>query len=318
MAFILIKKNYKHQLNSHKRPQRSRTIALPAMLLSLTLAANHVQAEQPIAIEQPILNDTQEIDSTHSQTELANSNIIAFTDNDTDKISANEQNKLLAKLKQNPWAFLHPFKANYTVYSNGKKLGSATRELSIEDGYWKIRRHGKLSKWLLNLKSDEHSKFKIEEQKLMVESFKTSSKVSFKDKKTINQHYDWQNKIETGNKGKTKWQLELNQETFDRMSHIIQLRADILTNQKEFNYLVSYKGKRELYTYHRTTVEQIKTPFGLLDAVKMDRDDGDESNSIWFSPELNYFPVKISKFEQDEAEIVLILNKLDYTESSND
>jgi hypothetical protein len=315
MAYTLIKKNYNSQLSFSFRAPRFQSNTLLCFLLAFSFGSIQTLAEEASEVDSSAeaVNESTHSELNSKETQLSVTPPLAL-EADSDNISANEQNRLHTQLKQNPWMFLHPFIANYTVYSGSKELGSATRELTYQEGKWKIHRKGKLSKWFLSLKSDEYSSFVIVENKLLVDSFYTSSKVSFKDQKTINQHFDWANKIETGNKGKNKWELELANDTYDRMSHIIQLRADLLSNQSEFNYLVSYKGKRELYTYHNAGVEKIKTPFGVLDAIKMDRDDGNESNSIWFCPELNYFPVRISKFEQDEAEIVLELNKLEYTE----
>jgi len=289
------------------------------LLFNSSFGVNLALAQKPASSAPTLENRDEKIGATANPIENQVTQISPSTQETSspqiksENISANEQNRLHAKLKQNPWIFLHPFKANYTVYSGKKKLGSATRELTNIEGSWKIRRKAKLSKWFLNLKSDEFSSFEISDNKLLVNQFFTSSKVSFKKKKIIKQDFDWLKQIETGSKGKRKWELELKQETYDRMSHIIQIRADLLTNKKVFDYIVSYKGKRELYSYYRAATEKVETPFGVLDAIRMDRDDGNEGNSIWFCPEINYFPVRISKFEQDEAEVVLKLNKLEYT-----
>lgn len=228
-------------------------------------------------------------------------------------ISASEQNRIQQKLKENPWVFLHPFNATYSVYRGKKKVGSATRNMQVTEDLWKIELSANLKKWFISLKSKEYSSFQILDKAMLVKEFYTSSKVSFKDRKTIIQQFDWQTKVETGKKGKANWQLPLEQPTYDRMSHIIKLRADLLSNKEKFDYIISYKGRRELYSYQKAGIEIIKTPMGELMTWRMNRDNGDESNSIWFCPELNFFPVKIAKFEQDEPEVTLELNNLEYT-----
>jgi len=222
-----------------------------------------------------------------------------------------EINRRKQKLRLNPWLFLHPYEAAYEIYSENDKLGIAYRRLSDTDGLWQLKISTKLKKWLLTLKSNEYSNFKIQQQKLITQKFYSSTKISFKKARTIEQNFDWLNLKETGRKNKTNWQLELSGQVFDRMSHILELRADLLRGEENFEYLVSYKGSRKLYQYTQAAIEKLNTPLGELEVVRMNRISGDDSSfSIWLSPELNYFPVKIAQFEQDKPDVELRVKSL--------
>jgi len=147
--------------------------------------------------------------------------------------------------------FLQPYQAIYDVHSDGETLGSSTREIIFNSGQWTIKTNTKLKKWLLTLKSKEHSNFNIQSGKLLTHEFFTSSKVTFQKEKEILQSFNWQNKLETGKKDDQTWQLPLKKPVFDRMSHILELRKDLIRGSSKFNYLVSYKGKRKMMVAFR-------------------------------------------------------------------
>lgn len=230
-----------------------------------------------------------------------------------EQINPHELNRVHTELKQNPWLFLHAYEATYEVSSEGDKLGTAVRKLNRNGDSWRLQITSKLKKWLLSLKSNEHSDFLIEQNQLFTKEFYTHTKVSFKKKKVIQQNFDWQNKLETGRKDKKTWSLPIEHHLFDRSTHMLKLRSDLLLNKQAFDYPISYKGKRKTYSYSKQEVETIATKFGEFETIKMVRTSGDDSAfSIWLSPELNYFPVKIAQFEQDKPDVVMTLTKLQF------
>ena len=258
------------------------------------LATEKTGSSQLVKLQKSGSNDAEEIDQINAQ-----------------ELLPSEINRRKQKLRQNPWLFLHPYLATYEIYSENDRLGVANRQLSDTDGLWQLKISTKLKKWLLTLKSNEYSNFKIQQQELLTQKFYSSTKISFKKARTIEQNFDWINRIETGKKNKKNWQLELSEQVFDRMSHILELRADLLRGEENFEYLVSYKGSRKLYQYTRAATEKLNTPLGELEVIRMNRISGDDSSfSIWLSPELNYFPVKIAQFEQDKPDVELRVKSL--------
>ena len=266
------------------------------------------------ANEQPLESPT----ATQTSNQPLSINVEKKTANVTpqnNELMAGEHNRIKSGIRKNLWNFLEPYNAVYQVHSEGDKLGMAKRQMYQENDSWKLSISTNLKKWLLSLKSEEYSKFKIQDQTLMTGQFYSKTKISFKKNRTISQLFDWQNKIENGNKGKKKWQLPLDTHLFDRMSHVLQLRADLIKGKKQFEYLISYKGKRKTYSYVKSEIEVIKTDIGEFAAVRMDRVDGDDSSfSIWLCPELNYFPIKIAQFEQDKPDVILTLSKFEEPE----
>lgn len=238
---------------------------------------------------------------------------LSIDSKENNQLLASEENRLKTQLKNNPWLFLHPYNATYEVHSDGEKLGNAKRQLENNNGIWKLLISTKLKKWLLSLKSYEYSDFLIAQKELFSQKFYTETDISFKKARKISQEFNWADKLETGHKGKKNWQLPLDEHVYDRMSHILKLRADLLTNKRHFEYLISYKGKHKTYRYKKADIEIIKTQIGEYATLRMDRIKGDDSDfSIWLCPELDYFPIKIAQFEQDKPDVILTLAQLDY------
>ena len=218
---------------------------------------------------------------------------------------------VLSKESDN-WQFLKPYQATYDVSSEGKKLGQSTREVVFEDNQWTIKSFTKIKKWMISLKSNEYSKFAIKSDQLLTNEFHRDTKITFQSPRVINQKFDWEKQLETGKGRKNNWQLPLKKPVFDRMSHVLELRKDLLKGKSQFNYLISDKGSRKNYKYTKGENERLTTPLGEIEAVRMDREkkNGDRF-SIWLCPTLDYLPVKIAQFEKGEQEIILTINKLD-------
>lgn len=213
---------------------------------------------------------------------------------------------------KNQWNFLQPYQATYQVNADGDDLGSATRKISHSNGNWKLSLTGKISKWLLTMRTEEYSEFNIQQNQLFAQKFFTQKKVTFGKTKEVSQSFNWQEKKETGNKDKTRWELPLEEHLFDRMSHLLALRKDVLNAKNSFDYLISYKGNRKIYQYKNAGTEIVRTPLGELTAIKMTRTNGDDARfSIWFCPELEYIPIKIAQFEQDKPDVIMTISKFE-------
>jgi len=222
-------------------------------------------------------------------------------------------------VKTSPWKFLHNYQAKYSVLYDGKKVGHATRELTKHDNLWTLTTQAKLSKLFFKVKSRELADFQIKDQNLLTERFFSETKRTFKKDRKMEQVFDWEHKTENGFNGKKKWKLELNQQVFDRVSHVIQLRSDLLSGKDSFVYNVSYKGKHEIYTYHLEKKESIKTNMRELSALKLVRKKSNGDIFVfWLSPELNYLPIKIAQYEDDKADVVMLLESIDYTSAQTE
>jgi len=271
--------------------------SLVTIFLLLAISPSAYSAEQKINI------DTPQSDINPAIRDDADSNIdIALEE----KIEGSAP-------AQHSWLFLHPYSAKYTVLSDGDSLGHATRQLKKTGPDWSLNTYAKISKYMLTLKSTELTEFHLKESQLVTDRFYSSTKMTFKKARKMEQKFDWQKNLETGSRGKKQWQIEIKPQVYDRVSHIIQMRSDFLAGKRSFRYLVSYKGIISEYLYEIDKKEILTTSMGKLSTVKLIRNkSGGDIFALWLSPELNYFPVKIAQYEQDKPDVTLLLESLDY------
>ena len=232
----------------------------------------------------------------------------------TDNVSSKKKVEIATPLSlSNPWAFLKPYQAKYSFLLDHDKLGLSTRTFSRDQQYWVLDTCTSASKFIINLKSTENSKFHIKDGRLMNDRFVSFSKRTFKKAKKVKQFFDWDSKLETGSRNKKKWLLPIESQVYDRVSHLIQLRADLINGKKEFSYAVSHKGKVQDYLYQLDTNEVITTKMGELTVQKYVRAKSNGATfAIWMSPELAFFPVKISQSKKDSPTVTLLLESIDY------
>ncbi len=293
------------------------TVAIATLSFSVFAQATDKEITKPNTdtknISQPIATKKA---STEDQLNHSQKPISANTSEPSNAETTNQIALTDNKAEIN-WLFLHPYQASYDVFSDGDIIGSANRRLIKNDikaqSHWKLEMTTKLKKWMLSLKSHENFQFKITSNQLYPLTFYSSSKVTFKSAKVIEQYFNWDKKVEMGKRKKAQWELPIEHGIFDRMSHIVMLRGEVLSGIKVFDYQVSYKGRRKNYHYEIAGNETIKTPFGNIETIRLNRIKGDESSfSIWLGKDYNYLPIKIAQFEQDKPSVELVLNKFNY------
>lgn len=223
-----------------------------------------------------------------------------------------EQN-LLSQTKPASWRFLHPYTAQYQVYSEGELLGEAKRQLQLNKNQWRLSSDAQVSKYFFKVRSSESSEFEIKQNQLFTSEFNSKTKITFKKAKKMAQKFDWSTGIEVGNKDKKSWQLNHQHLVFDRMSHLLQIRSDLLNKAQELIYPVSYKGQVQQFNYIIEATETINTKMGSLETVRLVRtkNNGDIFK-LWLSPKLNFFPVQIAQYEKGEPDITMLLESLEY------
>lgn len=88
----------------------------------------------------------------------------------------------------------------------------------------------------------------------------------------------------------------------DKITYQLQLALDVAAGKKDLHYQVADGKKIQDYKFSVTGREQLKTPLGLVETVKVERvrdDDGDKETTLWLAPQWNYALVKL--MQQDDG-----------------
>lgn len=110
------------------------------------------------------------------------------------------------------------------------------------------------------------------------------------------------------------WKMAIGPGTQDKLSYQLQMRLDLKAGLQTLSYQVADGGKLKTYSFAVTGQEQVETPYGTFQAVRVVRDrgkDADRQTLIWFAPELDYLIVRLQQTESDGKTYALLLKNLE-------
>ncbi|TRX57001.1 DUF3108 domain-containing protein [Thalassomonas sp. M1454] len=207
------------------------------------------------------------------------------------------------------------FTAKYNIIHDGDIVGKAVRILkNLPDGSVEFSYKTDIE-WLIF--SDHRKEFttnKIINGNVIPLSYKSDREGTGKDK-----YYHWsfdaEAKTATNLKKKTPQAKAIDwpEGLQSKLSYHLQSRFNLINDRKNFSFdVISTKGRIGNYTYKYLGEENIMTPYGNLDTVKLQRKKPgkDQITTVWFAPKLDYLMVRLhqieSDFKQVHAELVSI------------
>ncbi len=211
---------------------------------------------------------------------------------------------------------LVPYKASYELQRGGKKAGQAHRELQpIEKDIWQLTMKAKASLMMLKFKYSQKTQFTLLGEKPRPDSYQQIDSATLKSDKKLNQEFDWKQMIENGRYNEKEWQLSLPENVQNRLTSLVNLRLDLLNKDKNsyqqnsFVYPVSYKGKIRDDAYTILTKENITTPAGNFETLKVEKNHQNKSRStyFWLAKKLDYIPVRIQQFKDGKEQADMLL-----------
>ncbi len=210
-------------------------------------------------------------------------------------------------------AQLPAFKATYTTaFDLGISLsGEAVRQLQrTEDGRWRFS--SEASAMMAGI--SEVTRFNYHPaEPIQPVSYRYHRKVLGKSRKA-SVDFDWDKLSVTTVVKDTPWKMQVPAGTQDKLSYQLQMRLDLLAGKTELNYAVADGGKLKEYRFKVVGEEEIDTPYGRYNAVRVMRDRGEEADRetlIWLAPELDYLIVRLEQTESDGKTYALLLKNLE-------
>ncbi|WP_404399531.1 DUF3108 domain-containing protein [Idiomarina seosinensis] len=210
---------------------------------------------------------------------------------------------------------LKPYEAEYLITRGGSEYGEGYRKLEVSpEGEWQLRGKTDISWFILSDVRETRSVFKYDRQSQSFEPMEflymrsgTGSDKSFHatfdaDSKEIRN-------VDSGRLIDIQWQDEL----YDEASVIEKLRLDVANKAEPLEYpIIDEKGRADNYRYEILKEEKLTTPYGELNAVKVQRvrDTDRRQTFFWFAPELNYLLVQTRQFKEGEEQATMSLQKL--------
>ncbi|GAA0786747.1 DUF3108 domain-containing protein [Marinobacterium sediminicola] len=210
-------------------------------------------------------------------------------------------------------AQLPAFKATYTTaFDMGISLsGEAVRQLrQTEGGEWRFSSEAAA----LMAGISEVTRFQYQpSEPIKPLSYRYHRKVLGKSRKA-SVEFDWNTLSVTTVVKDKPWKMQVPTGTQDKLSYQLQMRLDLLAGKTEMIYDVADGGKLKEYRFKVTGEEEIDTPYGRFNAVRVMRDRGegaDRETLIWLAPELDYLIIRLEQTESDGKTYALLLKNLE-------
>jgi hypothetical protein len=192
------------------------------------------------------------------------------------------------------------FKANYTVYKDGKKIGRSSIELTKDESNYVITdttngTHGMAS--FLGFQRTEETIFTDNDGLLTPDSYKMKQKVAF-NKRRSDYQVDKENQKISGNYKGNDWQLET-QESFLTPNLVsLKLFMDVCAGKSEnLNYDVLKKGSIHAYQFKITSKDK--------NIIEVDKIHNKESRitKMWLDTNQQCLPIRTYHIEDGEESL---------------
>jgi hypothetical protein len=212
---------------------------------------------------------------------------------------------------------LKPFKAEYAVSRNGSAIGQAHVVLAAgRDGVWEFTTITEGTKGLAGMvgaEINEVTRFRwVDGRPELVES-RYEQKVAFKDRKRHISVDAAHGRVHSEHE-KGSGDLAFSPNLIDRHGTVLALAADLARGAHEFTYTVADKQKVEPNVYRDAGPEDVQTPGGKYDTVRIERvrnKNPGRTTTSWLAPSLGYMPVRVMQREPDGETLDMQLTRVE-------
>ena len=193
---------------------------------------------------------------------------------------------------------LQLYEARYNGYAKGKRLGEATRKLSVDsNNEYRFEFTSKLRFLFITDKRSESVNFSSKDGVITPLHYQYSRSGTGKDK-SLNIDFDSKNqKITVSTQPDQPIDFE---GQWDNQSYYIALKQKLAAGETQFSFdLITHKGDQKTYHYSVSAPSTISVPYGELDALKVTVQSSNMQRVTyaWFAPSLNYTLAKLVQYK---------------------
>lgn len=206
---------------------------------------------------------------------------------------------------------LAPYQASYTLFRKGSEMGEGQRKLTKTDKGYQLSSSSNIKWMFLSDTRKENSNFTIEKDIFVAQDYRYLRTGTGRDREETIEFLPQKIISVYKNNEKVIKPIQL---TFDPLIYQLALRKDLIDNKKVLSYHMMRRGSETNYRFERIGTENIKTPIGRFDAIKLRRvrENSTRNTLIWIAPSLNYSVVKMTQFKDNQEQADLQLNWLHF------
>lgn len=192
---------------------------------------------------------------------------------------------------------LKSYKATYQVQAYHVKVGTLTRQLTLNPSHYTLSVKADSQLPLLSLDGSESSTGTWEHNYPIPSTYRYTYSYRDTDKeRTL--AFDWDhNTVTVDNQ-----QLTIPVPTYDKLSYQLALRHDLKMGNTTLRYDVVDKAKLKTYAFTIQKPESLHTALGDLDTILVERQHKSRTIQLWFAPKLDYVIVQAKYYHHDKLE----------------
>ena len=204
-----------------------------------------------------------------------------------------------------PAGLPQPYQARYALYRDNKLAGHGEMALrALGNNQYQSSSVSKATKGFagfLGGEVRETSTWELTAQGPRALHYRYDQKVAF-SKRNRESHFDHASGRVTGTHKGEDWDLRLRDGAMDRLLTNLLMIGEIAQGEQAMSYLVAERGRYKEYDYRVTGREQIDTPLGPLDTIRVERIHSDPARQTisWHAPAQHYLPMRIVHVDDGE------------------
>jgi len=204
--------------------------------------------------------------------------------------------------------------ATYAVFRGNMSVGVLESRLSYGNDntyqYHKATRAQGLAKLLTGMRIRETSDGRVAGDRLLPVAYMYDEKSR---SKTRVDNVRFNGSQISGRYRDQPYAFKIPANTLDRSSMEVAVARDLQLGRQTLSYNIVERGKLKNYTLIQQGAEQLSTPAGVFNTVRLlvQRSDSDRQTVLWMAAELDYMPAKIQHIEKDTV-MTAVINSYRY------
>ncbi len=198
------------------------------------------------------------------------------------------------------------FAAEYQLSRNGFRVARATITLAYPAPgrylYQSYTRPTRLVSWFRDDRLHESSRGLLSSSTLRPLEYHYALTGSDRERHA-DLRFDWPKAAVENTVAGHSWEMHIPPGTLDKLVVQLALMVDLYDGRTDLKFNIADGGKLKVYRFKVVGREQLTTPAGQFETVKVERrrSDNKRVTDLWCAPSLHYLPIKVEQLEHTDG-----------------
>ncbi|MES2211744.1 MAG: DUF3108 domain-containing protein [Pseudomonadota bacterium] len=197
-----------------------------------------------------------------------------------------------------------PYEARYLVQWHGVNAGESTHRLTNEgSGVFHLESRTEPYFRLLPFRYYEHASFLLEANNLtplQYEYTKKEGKKSVAGNLLFDQKNETIHPAQTAETEESIWSLKLSPDIFDKLTHTVKMRQDLIAGKTTLSYQVVEDGHVSTMDFHVSEKKSMHTALGTVNAVVLEHQSARRRTLFYLAEDYGYLLLQLEQFRDEK------------------